>query len=109
MEVQQQQQQQQWIKKHNFVSQFSELLDQDLHQSTGSFALHPKVPIAASSSSSSADSSTYLAWESERRNWKFLFTAGFQKIMSPEAAASALVSPFTELDWVSLEISAAIC
>jgi hypothetical protein len=29
-------------------------------------------------------------------------------IMSPEAAASALVSPFTELDWVSLEIWAAI-
>ncbi len=28
--------------------------------------------------------------------------------MSPEAAASALVSPFTELDWVSLEIWAAI-
>jgi hypothetical protein len=29
-------QQQQWIKKHNFVSQISELLDQDLDQSTGS-------------------------------------------------------------------------
>jgi hypothetical protein len=99
MEVQQQQQ---WIKKHNSVSQISELLDQYLHQSTGSFALNPRLPITASSSS--ADSSTYLAWESERRNWKFVFTAGFQMIMSPEAAASALVSPFTELDWVSLEI-----
>jgi hypothetical protein len=97
------QQQQQWIKKHNFVSQISELLDQYLHQSTGFFALNPKLPITASSSSS-ADSSTYLAWESERRNWKTNYTAGFQKIMSPEAAASALVSPFTELDWVSLEI-----
>jgi hypothetical protein len=104
MEVQQQQQQ--WIRKHNFVSQISELLDQYLHQSTGSFALNPKLPITASSSSSSssADSSTYLAWESERRNWKFFFTEGHQMIMSPEAAASALVSPFTELDWVSLEI-----
>jgi adenosine deaminase len=102
MEVQQQQQQQ-WIKKHNSVSQISELLDQYLHQSTGSFALNPKLPITASSSSS-ADSSTYLAWESERRNWKFVFTAGFQMIKSAEAAASALVSPFTELDWVSLEI-----
>jgi hypothetical protein len=76
-----------------------------LHQSTGSFALNPKLPVSASSSSSSsADSSTYLAWESERRNWKKKFTEGFQMIMSPEAAASALVSPFTELDWVSLEI-----
>jgi hypothetical protein len=103
MEVQQQQQQQ-WIKKHNFVSQISELLDQYLHQSTGSFALNPKLPITASSSSSSADSSTYLAWESERRNWNFSFTEGHQMIMSPEAAASTLVSPFTELDWVSLEI-----
>jgi len=107
MEVQQQQQQQQWIKKPNFLSQIGELLDQYLHQSTGSFALNPKLPITASSSSS-ADSSTYLAWESERRNWKILFTAGFQMIMSPEAAASALMSPFTELDWVSSEISAAI-
>jgi hypothetical protein len=98
MEVQQQQQ---WIRKHNFVSQISEVLDEYLHQSTGSFALNPKLPITASSS---ADSSTYLAWESERRNWKKNYTAGFQKIMSPEAAASALVSPFTELDWVSLEI-----
>jgi hypothetical protein len=34
-------QQQQWIKKHNFVSPISELLDQYLHQSTGSFALNP--------------------------------------------------------------------
>ncbi len=81
-----------------------------MHQSTGSFALNPKLPVSASSSSSSsADSSTYLAWESERRNWKKKFTEGFQMIMSPEAAASALVSPFTELDWVSLEIWAAIC
>jgi hypothetical protein len=97
--------QQQWIKKHNFVSQISELLDQYLHQSTGSFALNPKLPItASSSSSSSADSCTYLAWESERRNWKRIYTEGFQMIMSPEAAASALVSPFTELDWVSFEI-----
>jgi hypothetical protein len=96
-------QQQQWIKKHNSVSQIRELLDQYLHQSTGSFALNPTLPITASSSSS-ADSSTYLAWESERRNWKKIYTAGFQKIMSPEAAASALVSPFTELDRVSFEI-----
>jgi len=44
MEVQQQQQ---WIKKHNFVSQIGELLDQYLHQSTGSFALNPKLPITA--------------------------------------------------------------
>jgi hypothetical protein len=43
MEVQQQQQQ--WIKKHNFVSQIGELLDQYLHQSTGSFALNPKLTI----------------------------------------------------------------
>jgi hypothetical protein len=98
MEVQQQQQQ--WIKK-----QSSELLDQYMHQSTGSFALNPKRPIpASSSSSSSVDSSTYLAWESERSNSNFFFTEGHQMIMSPEAAASALVSPFTELDWVSLEI-----
>jgi hypothetical protein len=99
MEVQQQQQ---WIKKHNSVPQISELVDQYLHQSTGSFALNPKLPITASSSS--ADSSTYLAWESQRRNWQKNFTEGHQMIMSPEAAASALVSPFTELDWVSLEI-----
>jgi hypothetical protein len=53
-------QQQQWIIKHNFVSQISALLDQYLHQSTGSFELNHKLPITASSSSSS-DSSTYLA------------------------------------------------
>jgi hypothetical protein len=52
--------QQQWIIKHNFVSQISALLDQYLHQSTGSFELNHKLPITASSSSSS-DSSTYLA------------------------------------------------
>jgi hypothetical protein len=56
-----QQQQQQWIKKHNFVSQISDLLDQYLNQSTGSFELDPKLPITASSSSSFSDSSTYLA------------------------------------------------